>query len=340
MPEQKISFVIEARDAFSATVERMGKRSLTSANDIQESNRIISQSTKETNRVTQESANNQAHTQARQSANDEASLAQRADYLNHRNDLERNQSKQYLEAKALENEQIIQQQSEHDLQKEANVSKSQSYEINRTKQHNNQLQQLHSEHEKSLTALQRSENLARLQSVSDGLGRLATISKSQGIRGFQAYKAIASGQSLIAAYLRASKAAAEIPWPLGPVVAAAELASGLALASSIAKQNPPAAHGGLSFVPKEQTYLLDKGERILSPSQNKDLTQFIDKQDSSQGNIVVQQMEVHILENATHIDSLLRMDERDLRELLAVRIYGAMDSLYESGVYPKFATET
>lgn len=35
------------------------------------------------------------------------------------------------------------------------------------------------------------------------------------------------------------------------------------------------AHGGLDYVPKEQTYLLDKGERVLSPRQNTDLTNFI-----------------------------------------------------------------
>ena len=35
------------------------------------------------------------------------------------------------------------------------------------------------------------------------------------------------------------------------------------------------AHGGLENVPKEATYRLDKGERILSPKQNRDLTQFL-----------------------------------------------------------------
>lgn len=35
------------------------------------------------------------------------------------------------------------------------------------------------------------------------------------------------------------------------------------------------AHGGLDYVPKESTYLLDKGERVLSPNQNSDLTKFM-----------------------------------------------------------------
>ncbi|MBY6104908.1 hypothetical protein KUW19_00230 [Ferrimonas balearica] len=36
-----------------------------------------------------------------------------------------------------------------------------------------------------------------------------------------------------------------------------------------------AAHGGLGYVPNESTYLLQRGERVLSPRQNQDLTQFI-----------------------------------------------------------------
>jgi len=35
------------------------------------------------------------------------------------------------------------------------------------------------------------------------------------------------------------------------------------------------AHGGLTNVPTESTYLLDRGERVLSPNQNKDLTDFM-----------------------------------------------------------------
>ena len=62
---------------------------------------------------------------------------------------------------------------------------------------------------------------------------------------------------------------------LGPVFAALSYASTAAkIASIIATPIPSggAAHGGLENVPKEQTYLLDKGERVLSPRQNVDIT--------------------------------------------------------------------
>lgn len=40
-------------------------------------------------------------------------------------------------------------------------------------------------------------------------------------------------------------------------------------------------HGGVDYVPKETSYLLDEGERVLSPRQNKDLTGFLASRDSS-----------------------------------------------------------
>ena len=47
------------------------------------------------------------------------------------------------------------------------------------------------------------------------------------------------------------------------------------------------AHGGLDYVPKESTYLLDKGERVLSPNQNSDLTKFMNNGGSNSSNITV-----------------------------------------------------
>jgi len=47
------------------------------------------------------------------------------------------------------------------------------------------------------------------------------------------------------------------------------------------------AHGGLTNVPSESTYLLDKGERVLSPNQNRDLTDFISTKGKSGGDVNV-----------------------------------------------------
>lgn len=50
----------------------------------------------------------------------------------------------------------------------------------------------------------------------------------------------------------------------------------LAITGAIAAtKSMAAAHGGLDYVPKETTYLLDRGERVISPKQNIDLTNFL-----------------------------------------------------------------
>lgn len=69
----------------------------------------------------------------------------------------------------------------------------------------------------------------------------------------------------------------------GPMAASYQSAASAA-ASGLAAITPLAAgitiggiaHGGLEYVPAETTYLLDKGERVLSPRQNRDLTSFLD----------------------------------------------------------------
>ncbi|KKW75753.1 hypothetical protein AAV97_18380 [Acinetobacter sp. Ag2] len=51
-------------------------------------------------------------------------------------------------------------------------------------------------------------------------------------------------------------------------------------------------HGGESYVPKEASYYLDKGERVLSPRQNKDLTNYLSNQSkggSTSGNVQISQ---------------------------------------------------
>jgi hypothetical protein len=49
------------------------------------------------------------------------------------------------------------------------------------------------------------------------------------------------------------------------------VAAGIANVTQIMSQQPPVAHGGLEYVPEEQTYLLQQGERVLSPNQNAQL---------------------------------------------------------------------
>ncbi len=54
-----------------------------------------------------------------------------------------------------------------------------------------------------------------------------------------------------------------------------------------------AAHGGLGYVPAESTFLLQRGERVLSPRQNKDFTEFIGGEGGrgGQGQTIVLQLD-------------------------------------------------
>ncbi|MBX9636511.1 MAG: hypothetical protein K2Q45_03060 [Nitrosomonas sp.] len=130
---------------------------------------------------------------------------------------------------------------------------------------------------------------------------------------FAASKAFAIADATITTYEMANKAylrGLEIPYVgavLGPVFAGVALAAGLARVANIASQSPGggAFHGGTDYVPKEQSYLLDRGERVLSPRQNQDLTSYLQDRKASGGNrSVVINMNVNMSGNS---------DERTIR---------------------------
>ena len=70
---------------------------------------------------------------------------------------------------------------------------------------------------------------------------------------------------------------------LGLTAATAIGVTGAAYAANVAG----IAHGGLDYVPSESTYLLDAGERVVSPNQNADLTGFLKDQKSGESSPVI-----------------------------------------------------
>lgn len=160
----------------------------------------------------------------------------------------------------------------------------------------------------------------------------------------------ASSAGAVAVGLAAAQATAQsanAPWPLNLAapaagayvggMAAAQLASfggtGAGIGAGIA-----AAHGGLENVPKESTYLLDKGERVLSPNQNKDFTDFISGEGNAGGlgaGITIENIDIRILDNATNSEALLEMSDAEMEELVAGPIIDALDSLGKRGIYPE-----
>lgn len=88
-----------------------------------------------------------------------------------------------------------------------------------------------------------------------------------------------------------------------------------------------AAHGGLESVPAESTYLLQKGERVLSPNQNKDLKDYMAQRD--RGSVVIQQL--NILPNSSIDEALMNKPPEWWRETIRKNILPAMNSLGDMG---------
>ena len=120
----------------------------------------------------------------------------------------------------------------------------------------------------------------------------------------------------------ASMSAAPFPVNLtAPAVAAAHAAQTAAYAVSVA------AHGGLGYVPQEMTALLTRGERIVSPKQNRDLTDFLDG--GGGGGSTIGDVTVNIYTTATTFEDI---DDVELEEFVGGRLLRTLDKLDGNGV--------
>ncbi|WP_336916593.1 hypothetical protein [Acinetobacter modestus] len=99
---------------------------------------------------------------------------------------------------------------------------------------------------------------------------------------FAVQKAFAIASSLVSISNGIAMASANpFPYNLGAMATVA--ASTASLVSNIQSVDG-VFHGGTDYVPKESSYLLDKGERVLSPRQNTDLTRYLNDRKSGGGN--------------------------------------------------------
>ncbi|WP_051531903.1 transglycosylase SLT domain-containing protein [Acinetobacter sp. UNC436CL71CviS28] len=108
---------------------------------------------------------------------------------------------------------------------------------------------------------------------------------------FAAQKAFAVAQAMLnipAAYSKAYDAVVGTPYVgpyIAPAMGAAAAALQVAQAASMKSVNLTGmAHDGIDNIPKEGTWLLDGGERVLNPEQNKDLTRYLSEARESNTN--------------------------------------------------------
>lgn len=140
----------------------------------------------------------------------------------------------------------------------------------------------YNEQQSGLSDAWRSASLANFASVT---GDAAEMLRSLGHEGSLAYKAMflaskaaSIAQAIINTEIAATRALAELGPIAGPPMAATMRGLGYASVGMIAATALTGmAHSGIDQIPREGTWLLDKGERVLSPRQNSDLTSYLKK---------------------------------------------------------------
>ena len=183
--------------------------------------------------------------------------------------------------------------------------------------------------------------------VKMGIERLLLSALTKSAAASEASVEASKAVGMTGANMFASMAAAPFPINLtAPAVAAAAMAGAASMFSAGAATGKAlgatvgAAHGGMTSVPEESTYLLNKGERVLSPRQNKDLDSFMRGGGSSGSGgraTTIENLTIHVLENATSADALLSMSDEDLERIVGGPIIRALNKLDEIGVRPGFA---
>ena len=151
------------------------------------------------------------------------------------------------------------------------------------------LEQEYALKDQTLAEQQTSQKIAMYQSLFSGISGLTKAFAGEQSTAYRIMFGIEQGfaiaQSAMAIQQSIAKAMT-IGYPQNIPIIAETVGQGAQIVSNIKNITMGGiAHGGLDYVPKEATYLLDEGERVLSPRQNTDLTKFMNKGDGGTGDI-------------------------------------------------------
>lgn len=135
------------------------------------------------------------------------------------------------------------------------------------------------QHENAMSQLRVGQAEATAGSLSaitkDMFGEQSKIHQAM----FIGEKILAVSRSVMNIQVAMSSAAASLPFPanLGAMLTVASNVAGIV--STISSLKPPPiqgqAHDGLDYVPQEGTWMLDEGERVVKPADNRKLTEFL-----------------------------------------------------------------
>lgn len=184
------------------------------------------------------------------------------------------------------------------------------------------------QYDQSVKDLAQSQHDAQMNIWQDLLTRTGTIFndmaamvKETAGESSAAYKAmflvnqgISIAQAMVNTEVAATKAMAEGGYVAGLPMATAIRALGYTSVGLIAAQTITGmAHDGIDNIPKEGTWLLDGGERVLNPQQNKDLTNYLANQGSGGGDVNIQ---VNISDSGVSTSGSNIQEQKQLGQLI------------------------
>lgn len=192
-------------------------------------------------------------------------------------------------------------------------------------QNKSELSALYAKQEQDLVQSQHDAQMTIWQDLLTRTGTIfndmAAMVKETAGESSAAYKAmflvnqgISMAQAMINTEVAATKAMAEGGMVAGIPMATAIRALGYASVGLIAAQTITGmAHDGIDNIPKEGTWLLDGGERVLNPQQNKDLTNYLANQGSGGGDVNIQ---VNISDSGVSTSGSNIQEQKQLGQLI------------------------
>lgn len=157
--------------------------------------------------------------------------------------------------------------------------------------------------------------------MQTSFANMAGAAQSFGKKGKTAFMIFSAAEALASTYAGAARALKDLPFPFSWIVAGATVVKGLAYVASI----KGIAHSGLENVPETGTYLLKRGERVLSPEQNEAIS-------TVGGGQMTQTNYFTIMPNVSSPGALLSMSDKDWKDILEARVIPAMRDLKRAGV--------
>lgn len=149
-------------------------------------------------------------------------------------------------------------------------------------------------HSQKMVEITRRENSQKLQSFSmytaqfgSMMGSLAQVAAASGKKNFQLSQALRYGEAIMNTAAGVSRAFADYKWPMSMVVAAAVGAAGAAQIATIAAQKAPSYAVGSEFIPATGPAVVHQGERIVQSNINRDLTEFLDRQQGGPTHVTI-----------------------------------------------------